>query len=235
MREICLDIETTGLDPRDGHKIIEIAAIEMIDRVRTGKFFHSYINPRRDVPQEAFAIHGISTEFLQDKPIFNHVVYKFLEFIRGAKVVIHNAAFDTKFINYELGMLGIDKLDMTNVIDSLTIARSKFPGSPASLDALCKRFGIDLSKRTKHGALLDTELLCDVYIELMGGAQGGLSFDLKQKSQKEEIKLEEITVVTKNKKMIPTRDFPLLSQEEDLHREFILKNFKTNFWGYTLK
>jgi DNA polymerase III subunit epsilon len=231
MREVCLDIETTGLDPRNGDKIIEIAAIEMIDKVRTGKFFHSYVNPRRDVPQEAFAIHGISTEFLQDKPIFNHVVYKFLDFIRGAKIVIHNAAFDTKFINYELGSLGIDKLDMSNVIDSLQIARAKFPGSPASLDALCKRFGIDLSKRTKHGALLDTELLCDVYVELMGGAQSGMVFDSEKKSQNVE-NISQETVLLQNKKILPKRDFALSQEELQLHQEFITKNFKSNLWGY---
>lgn len=231
MREVCLDIETTGLDPRNGDKIIEIAAIEMIDKVRTGKFFHSYVNPRRDVPQEAFAIHGISTEFLQDKPIFNHVVYKFLDFIRGAKIVIHNAAFDTKFINYELGSLGIDKLDMSNVIDSLQIARAKFPGSPASLDALCKRFGIDLSKRTKHGALLDTELLCDVYVELMGGAQSGMVFDSEKKSQNVE-NISQETALSQNKKILPKRDFALSQEELQLHQEFITKNFKSNLWGY---
>jgi len=231
MREICLDIETTGLDPRDGHRIIEIAAIELVDRVKTGKFFHSYVNPRRDVPQEAFAIHGISTEFLQDKPIFNHVAYKFLDFVRGGKLVIHNAAFDTKFINYELAMLGIDKLDMVNVIDSLTIARNKFPGSPASLDALCKRFGIDLSKRVKHGALLDTELLCDVYIELMGGAQGGLSFEVVKKEEKAAEIIEEVAQI-QNKKILPKRDFAVLEEDLKKHQEFISKNFKTNLWGY---
>ncbi len=231
MREVCLDIETTGLDPRDGHRIVEIAAIELVDRVKTGKFFHSYVNPRRDVPQEAFAIHGISTDFLQDKPIFNHVAYKFLDFIRGAKLVIHNAAFDTKFINYELSMLGIDKLDMANVLDSLAIARSKFPGSPASLDALCKRFGIDLSKRTKHGALLDTELLCDVYIELMGGAQGGLAFEAKNQVEKKSENSPEIERIESNK-ILPKRDFVIPESELKKHQEFILKNFKSNFWGY---
>ncbi len=231
MREVCLDIETTGLDPRDGHRIVEIAAIELVDRVKTGKFFHSYVNPRRDVPQEAFAIHGISTDFLQDKPIFNHVAYKFLDFVRGAKLVIHNAAFDTKFINYELAMLGIDKLDMANVLDSLAIARSKFPGSPASLDALCKRFGIDLSKRTKHGALLDTELLCDVYIELMGGAQGGLAFEVKNQVEKKSESSPEIERI-ESKKFLPKRDFLIPESELKKHQEFILKNFKSNFWGY---
>lgn len=239
MREVCLDIETTGLNPLEGHRIVEIAAVELVDRVKTGKFFHSYVNPRRDMPQEAFAIHGISTEFLQDKPIFNHVAYKFLDFVRGAKIVIHNAAFDTKFINYELAMLGIDKLDMTQVIDTLLIARSKFPGSPASLDALCKRFGIDLSKRTKHGALLDTELLCDVYIELMGGAQSGIDFGAGSKidqfssqTAKNSGNSEISSNVQNNKKLIASRNFTASQQELDLHKEFITKNFKNNLWQY---
>ena len=171
MREICLDIETTGLDPRDGHKIIEIACIEMVNKIKTGRVFHSYVNPRRDIPSEAFAIHGISSEFLQDKPIFDHIVYKFLDFIKGAQLVIHNAAFDTKFINHELKILRLEPLTRENITDSLSIARQKFPGAQASLDALCKRFNIDLSHRTKHGALLDTELLCEVYIEFIGGMQ----------------------------------------------------------------
>ncbi len=232
MREICLDIETTGLEPRDGHKIVEIAAIEMVDKIRTGKFFHSYVNPRREMPQEAFRIHGISTEFLQDKPIFDHVVHRFLDFIKGGKLVIHNAGFDCKFINHELKALGLETLDMANVIDSLIIARNKFPGSPASLDALCKRFNIDLSRRTKHGALLDTELLCDVYVELMGGAQSGLAFEMVKKAEKNSKKAEEKIAVAEVKKTLPKRDFPVPAADLEKHKEFILKNFKTNLWGF---
>ncbi|NBV06930.1 MAG: DNA polymerase III subunit epsilon [Proteobacteria bacterium] len=233
MRELCLDIETTGLDPRSGDKIVEIAAVELFNRVKTGNFFHSYINPRREVPQEAFRIHGLSTEFLQDKPIFDHIVPKFLDFIKDTKIIIHNAAFDTKFINHELRILGMESLNMNNVIDSLTIARSKFPGSPASLDALCKRFNIDLSKRTKHGALLDTELLCDVYVELMGGAQTGLSFEsnTKKSSQNSENISQEI-VISQIRKNLPKRDFPVLETDLEIHQQFIKKNFKTNLWGF---
>lgn len=230
MREICLDIETTGLDPREGHKIIEIACVELVNKVKTGKFFHSYVNPRRDVPQEAFRIHGISTEFLQDKPIFDHVVYKFLDFIKDTKIIIHNAAFDTKFINHELRILGLEPMNMTNVLDSLAIARNKFPGSPASLDALCKRFNIDLSRRTKHGALLDTELLCDVYVELMGGAQAGLGFEVKKKEVSAEKKAEEIIQVASERKTLPKRDFPVSEADLQKHKEFITKNFKSNLW-----
>lgn len=232
MRELCLDIETTGLDPRTGDKIVEIAVVELFNKVKTGNHFHSYINPRREVPEEAFKIHGLSTEFLKDKPIFDHVARKFLDFIGDDKIIIHNAAFDTKFINHELRILGLAGLNMNNVIDSLTIARNKFPGAPASLDALCKRFGIDLSKRTKHGALLDTELLCDVYVELMGGAQTGLSFAADKKESETIQKSDEKFVAPKVRKTLEKRDFALSPADLELHEKFILKNFKTNNWGY---
>lgn len=233
MRELCLDIETTGLDPRTGDKIVEIAVVELVNKVKTGNFFHSYVNPRREVPQEAFKIHGLSTEFLKDKPIFDHVVPKFLDFIKDTKIIIHNAAFDTKFINHELRILGLPTLNMDHVIDSLAIARNKFPGSPASLDALCKRFNIDLSRRTKHGALLDTELLCDVYVELMGGAQSGLSFESNtKKSENISVKNEEKISVPQSRKTLPKRDFSVSPEDLEQHREFIKKNFKTNLWGF---
>lgn len=230
MREICLDTETTGLDPKDGHKIIEIACVEMINKVKTGNVFHCYINPRREVPQEAFRIHGISTEFLQDKPIFDHVARKFLDFIKDTKLIIHNAAFDLKFLNYELKIIGLEPLNPENIVDSLAIARKKFPGSPASLDALCKRFNIDLSRRTKHGALLDTELLCDVYVELMGGAQAGLGFEVAKKESSIAEKSEEIIQAVPERKMLPKRDFPLSEADLEKHKQFITKNFKSNLW-----
>jgi len=232
MREICLDTETTGLDPKNGDRVVEIACVEIINKVRTGKFFHTYINPRRDMPDEAFRIHGISTEFLKDKPIFDHIAADFLEFIKDAKIVIHNAAFDLKFLNHELSILGLDSLNKDNVIDSLLIARKKFPGSPNSLDALCKRFNVDLSKREKHGALLDTELLVDVYVELMGGAQGGLSFVERKDEEKFEIANEEIFTVNKLQKSLPKRNFDVSAEDLQRHQEFIKKNFKSNFWGY---
>jgi len=231
MREICLDVETTGLNPKDGHRIIEIAAIEMVDKIKTGQFFHRFINPRREVPQEAFAIHGISTEFLKDKPLFDHIADDFLKFIAGGKLVIHNAAFDTKFINHELQLLGMPSL-RNEIADSLLIARSKFPGSPASLDALCKRFNIDLSKRTKHGALLDTELLCDVYVELMGGLQSGFGFDAK-KDEKKSAALSTNSEIEPIRRTLPKRDFPVSEADLELHKTFILKNFKSNLWDYS--
>ncbi len=229
MRELCLDIETTGLNPKEGHKIIEIACVELVNKVKTGNFFHTYVNPRRDVPQEAFAIHGISTDFLKDKPIFDHVVHKFLDFIKDTPVVIHNAAFDTKFINYELSILGLQPLNMGLVKDSLLMARAKFPGSPASLDALCKRFNIDLSRRTKHGALLDTELLADVYIELMGGAQVGFGFEKKSEKKVEETVLNVANIV---RRTIPRREFPVSAEDLALHKSFIEKNIKNSLWSF---
>lgn len=234
MREICLDTETTGLDPKDGHRIVEIACVEMIDGRKTGEIFHTYVNPRREVPEEAFRIHGLSTEFLKDKPIFDHVAHKFLAFIKDAKLVIHNAAFDVKFLNYELGILGLSQLSLPEIVDTLAIARKKFPGGQNSLDALCKRFSIDLSKRTKHTALIDTELLCDVYVELMGGAQGGFSFTEKLNmktavAQEVVIEAQRKMVVAKRNK-VPSRNYVVCDDDLAQHREFMTKNFKTNFW-----
>jgi DNA polymerase III subunit epsilon len=232
MREICLDTETTGLDPKDGHKIIEIACFELINKVKTGKVFHSFVNPRRDVPQEAFRIHGISTEFLKDKPTFDLVADKFLDFIGDDILVIHNASFDIKFLNFELNILRKKTLEMSRVIDSLMLARKKFPGGQNSLDALCKRFNLDLSKREKHGALIDTELLCNVYIELMGGAQEGFGFDnVKKNEATKNNQIFELVVPKNNKKIIPARNFDLTSEELREHEEFINRNFKTTFWN----
>ena len=232
MREICLDTETTGLDPKDGHKIIEIACFELINKVKTGKVFHSFVNPRRDVPQEAFRIHGISSEFLKDKPTFDLVADKFLDFIGDDILVIHNASFDIKFLNFELNILRKKTLEMSRVIDSLMLARKKFPGGQNSLDALCKRFNLDLSKREKHGALIDTELLCNVYIELMGGAQEGFGFDnVKKNDATKNNQIFELVVPKNNKKIIPARNFDLTSEELREHEEFIKLNFKTNFWN----
>jgi DNA polymerase III subunit epsilon len=174
MREIILDTETTGLSPRDGHRIVEIGAVELFNHMPTGESFHVYLNPQRDMPKEAEAIHGLSSVFLKDKPLFEAVVDGFLSFIGDAPLIIHNASFDMSFINWELRAVGKQAFDPTKVIDTLAIAKQKFPMASNSLDALCKRFGIDLSKRTKHGALLDSELLADVYLELIGGRQTAL-------------------------------------------------------------
>lgn len=174
MREIVLDTETTGFKPEEGHRLVEIGCVELMNHVATGRTYHVYINPERDVPAEAAAVHGLTTEFLTDKPVFNDVAAAFVEFIGDAPLVIHNAAFDMAFLNWELRIAGYPTMPATRAIDTLFMARQKFPGAPATLDALCKRFGVDNSNRTFHGALLDAQLLADVYLELLGGRQAGL-------------------------------------------------------------
>ena len=171
MREVVLDTETTGLDPETGDRIVEIGAIELWNHLPTGKTFHKYLNPERNMPEEAQAVHGLTEDFLKDKPLFSQIVDDFLAFIKNSKIVIHNASFDMKFLNAELVLADRSKLPGDIVIDTLGIARKKFPGSPASLDALCRRFNIDNSARTLHGALLDSEILAEVYLELIGGRQ----------------------------------------------------------------
>ena len=176
MREIVLDTETTGLDPSNGDRIVEIGCLELVNRLPTGKTYHVYINPERDMPREAEAVHGLSAAFLADKPVFAEIAEEFIAFVKGAALIIHNAAFDMKFLNAELALMGRDDLRGAEIIDTLTMARKKFPGAPASLDALCRRFGVDNSGRDLHGALIDSELLAGVYLELSGGRQPGLVF-----------------------------------------------------------
>jgi DNA polymerase III subunit epsilon len=173
-REIVLDTETTGLSPREGHRVVEIGAIELINHMPTGQNFHVYLDPERDMPKEAEAVHGLSSGFLKGKPLFASVAQPFLDFVMDSVLVIHNASFDMGFINWELQAAGRPVIDMGQVIDTLTMAKQKYPMASNSLDALCKRFGIDLSKRSKHGALLDSELLAEVYLELIGGRQTAL-------------------------------------------------------------
>ena len=174
MREIVLDTETTGFDPLTGDRIVEIGCVEVINYIPTDNQLHLYINPERDMPPGAFAVHGLSEEFLRDKPVFAQICGQFLDFIGDSRLVIHNAEFDMKFINAELVRLGIKPLPMSRALDTVGMARRKFPGAPASLDALCRRFGIDNSNRTLHGALLDAQLLGEVYLELQGGRQPDL-------------------------------------------------------------
>ncbi len=174
MREIVLDTETTGFRQNDGDRVVEIGCIELVNHVATGNTYHQYINPERDMPDEAFGVHGLSEEFLIDFPVMADVIDAFIEFIGDATLVIHNAEFDMGFINAELGLLGQKPLPMSRSVDTIRMAREKFPGAPASLDALCRRFSIDNSNRTLHGALLDAELLAEVYLELIGGRQADL-------------------------------------------------------------
>ena len=195
MREIVLDTETTGLDPGTGDKIVEIGAVELWNHLPTGKTFHKYLNPERNMPEEAQAVHGLTEDFLRDKPLFSQIVDDFLRFIKDSKLIIHNASFDMKFINAELELAKKSKLSGDIAIDTLSIARKKFPGSPASLDALCRRFNIDNSARTLHGALLDSEILAEVYLELIGGRQP--DFGLSDINTNDNKKLEENRQTTK--------------------------------------
>jgi DNA polymerase III subunit epsilon len=216
IREIVLDTETTGFDPAEGHRVLEIGCVELVGHIPTGRVWHRYINPERDVPAEAVAVHGITAEFLKDKPVFGELVGDFIDFIGDAKLIIHNADFDVKFLNAELKPFGYGPVDRRAVIDTLTLARQKFPGAPASLDALCKRFGIDLSGRDLHGALLDSELLAKVYLELLGGRQQGLSFaaDAQKSSgisgKKAAAKIERTA-----------RNFPPSAQEAQAHADMV--------------
>jgi DNA polymerase-3 subunit epsilon len=175
MREIVLDTETTGIDHAKGHRIVELGAVELVNHIPSGKTFHCYIDPERDMPPDAQAIHGLTTQFLKGKPLFSAIAADFIAFIGEASLVIHNAAFDVGFLNAEFGRLNLPAILPERVVDTLMLARQKHPMGPNSLDALCKRYGIDNSKREKHGALLDSELLADVYLELIGGRQAALS------------------------------------------------------------
>ncbi len=174
MREIVLDTETTGLDPAAGHRVVEIGCVELVNLLATGRTWHQYLNPQRDMPDEAFKVHGLSSDFLKDHPTFDRVAGDFLDFVGDARLIIHNAQFDLGFLNAELDRLGRPPLSSDRALDTVRLARRRFPGAQANLDALCRRFGIDNTDRTLHGALLDAELLAEVYLELTGGRQPGL-------------------------------------------------------------
>ena len=218
MREIVLDTETTGFEPNEGDRIVEIGAVELIGHVPTGRTYHQYINPERSMPQEAFEVHGLGDEFLADKPKFAEIGQAFLDFVGDAKLVIHNAAFDMKFLNAELGWMKLPLLPYDQAIDTLMIARKKFPGSPASLDALCRRFAIDNSARTLHGALLDSEILAEVYLELIGGRQP--DFALSQNSQKTSGGESETWVIPTRPRVLPDR---ITNEERAAHAAFVEK------------
>ena len=228
MREIALDTETTGLDPFSGHRIVEIGCVEMENHIRTGNVFHAYLNPERDMPIEAEKVHGLSAEFLSDKPKFAAVAASFMEFIGDAQLVIHNASFDMKFINAELEWIGQASLPMARATDTVVMARKKFPGQPANLDALCRRFNIDLSARTKHGALLDAELLADVYLELMGGRQTAMRLAAEAEAAEAEMGTGgELAFV--GYPDMPERHFPPSSEERAAH-EAMLEKIKEPIW-----
>jgi|TARA_B110000259_G_scaffold172530_1_gene205020 DNA polymerase-3 subunit epsilon len=221
MNEIFLDTETTGLSPNDRHKIVEVACIETSQLISTKRIFHKIINPLRDVPDGAYKVHGFSTEFLKDKETFEQIANEFLDFIKDKKIIIHNASFDLGFLNHELKLIKKEEIKKDNIIDSLEVARGKFPGSSNSLDALCKRFGIDLSRRTKHNALLDCELLREVYINLLDAKEPKLIFsnetsNLTQQNRKNSNKNYCKTIVR------PT------TEELKSHKAFLKKEFKKN-------
>jgi DNA polymerase-3 subunit epsilon len=213
-REIVLDTETTGFKPKDGHKIVEIGCVELVNHLPTGKTFHHYLNPKRDVPIDAYNVHGLSTEFLRQFPTFEEIAEEFLDFIQDDPLIIHNAPFDLSFLNFELEVIKRSPLNQNEIIDTLRVAKKKFPGSPASLDALCRRFKVDNTSRTKHGALIDCELLAEVYLELLGGRQA--SFNLEQKEV-----VDKPISFSYEKKDRKQRSFPPTQEELEAHQFLI--------------
>lgn len=230
MREIVLDTETTGFEPSEGHRIVEIGAVELFNHLPTGRTYHQYINPERTMPKEAFEVHGLGDDFLRDKPVFKAIGRAFLDFVGDARLVIHNASFDMKFLNAELDWAGLPKLPLSQALDTLMIARQRFPGAPASLDALCRRFGIDNSMREKHGALLDSEILAEVYLELVGGRQPdfGLSVAASNPS-----KTASATTAEKWRPMPRPVPLPprITEAESAAHTAFVAKMGDSAIWG----
>lgn len=225
-REIAFDTETTGLSPQEGHRVIELGCVEMVNAIPTGNHFHVYINPEREVDAGAVRVHGLDNAFLADKPLFADIVQGFLDFIGDARLVIHNAPFDMGFINAEFSRLNLPVLPMERAIDTLQIARRTFPGAPASLDALCRRFTIDLSARTKHGALLDAELLAEVYLELTGGRQSSLLTPSVEESEAAaEVGKQAVTID------FPRRHFPVSAQEKAAHADFLERIGSAALWN----
>ena len=221
MREIVLDTETTGFNPEEGHKIVEIGAIEVINRLPTGRSYHQYINPEREIDASAIRVHGITNEKVSGMPVFSEVAQGFLDFIAGDPIVAHNAQFDVRFLNYELNTAGFDAMP-NEVVDTLVMAREQFPGSQVSLDALCRRFEVDLSDRTFHGALLDAQLLAAVYLELTGGQQPILSLDEDMSDDNSSMKYKKTTTKA-------PRSFPPSEDELAAHTHFI-DGIKGNLW-----
>lgn len=232
MREIVLDTETTGLDPQDGHRIVEIGAVELHNHVPTGNVYHQYINPLITMPDQAFAIHGLSDEFLSDKPKFSEIAKEFLDFIGSAKLIIHNAAFDIKFINAELKRIEEEEITFDRATDTLAIARKKFPGSPASLDSLCRRFKIDNSARVLHGALLDSQILAEVYLELVGGKQPDFALNIANVSNENNNSIFHEKRARVRKEKLKSR---LTTEEKANHENFVKDLGNSSMWSKILK
>jgi DNA polymerase-3 subunit epsilon len=230
MREIVFDTETTGLDPKTGDRMVEIGCVEMVNRVQTGATFHRYFNPQRDMPSEAERVHGLSEAFLADKPLFAAEAQAFLDFIGDSPMVAHNAGFDFGFINNELTMVGMPIVETARMVDTVRIARAKHPGAKNSLDALCSRYGIDRSHRTKHGALLDAELLAQVYVELLGGRQIGLELAAERAALESDASLTSLAAIpTRERTLRPAR--PHAASDDDIaaHIKF-LESIKSPLW-----
>ncbi len=223
LRELVLDTETTGLDPKDGHRIIELACVELINYIPTGTSWRWYFNPERDVPKAATDVHGITSAFLLDKPLFASTANEILEVLGDARLIIHNAAFDIAFLNHEFGRIDLPPLSFDRVTDTLALARRKHPGSPNNLDALCRRYGIDNSTRAKHGALLDSELLADVYLRLIGAEQAGLNFAFADATEK----AGRGAPIQIRPSPLPSR---LSAAEEEAHAAFIASLGNTALW-----
>ena len=240
MREVVLDTETTGFDPESGDRIVEIGCVELIGHIPTGRDYHQYINPERTMPDEAFEVHAIGPDLLdpprpakpgeiilKDKPVFKEVGQAFLDFVGDAKLVIHNASFDMKFLNAELKWMGLPQLPLDQAIDTLAIARKKFPGSPASLDALCRRFGVSNAAREKHGALLDSEILAEVYLELIGGRQPDFQLSSAQANLESETGPQHVRA-RKRPVALPER---LSDKEKAAHAAFIETLGEATLWS----
>ncbi len=225
-REIVFDTETTGFEYDKGERLVEIGAVELVNHIPTGVIYHQYINPEKEVPEEAYRVHGLSYDFLKDYPTFDKVADEWLDFVGDAVLVAHNASFDINFVNYELKQIGRKQLEWDRVVDTLEIARSLFPGARCNLDALCKRFEIDNTSRTLHGALLDAQLLAEVYLELLGGREPSLLLDSKNKKEKAVLSDEKIV-----KNYREPRLFALDEEEIKDHNEFLDKKIKNALWN----
>lgn len=227
MREICFDTETTGIYPENGDRLVEIGAVELINHLPTGKIFHEYINPQRDVPEEVVKIHGLTNEFLADKPVFADIAQEWIDFIGEDGIfVAHNAEFDMRFINFELKKLGYETYEWDRVVDTLAIARNQFPGARNNLDALCKRFNIDNSARTFHGALLDAQLLSEVYLQLLGIDEPSINFMSEEKNNQ-----THENVVFDKSRILKSRNFSLSAEELEQHKNFIDTKIKDAIWN----
>lgn len=234
VREIVFDTETTGLDPKSGDKLVEIGAVELINHMPTGVTYHQYINPEREVPEEAYKVHGLNLEYLKDFPTFREIAKEWMDFVGDDGILVaHNASFDISFINYELQGCGYPGYEWDRVIDTLEIARQKFPHSKVNLDALCKRFGVDNTSRTLHGALLDAQLLAEVYLELLGGQEP--SMQLGEDAHRDSVVNKVVSAQSLKRQFRPARDFPLSAEDLAAHEEFMTNKIKDSVWNAPLE